>query len=314
MAGGAIDGKGDRLAVRWENVRPGFWKPADRLKDMDIDGVYATVLYPNMILDITMNQVDVDAEARLPILQVYNDHMSEFCSHDPKRLIGYGILPTQSAEQAVAEMKRVRKLEHIKGMLLPVKPDVADWIDPRWDPVWATAQDLDLTLSVHAGKPRWMPRRSDLDGKGEMMIYMHLGYSSVMEAVGNIFWSGAFDRYPKLRLVSVEGDLGWIPHFKRRAEKMFSRHGDWLGVKSDPSEWFGRNFFATFESDPIGLELRDVIGVESIMWAADYPHSASSFPRSMQQIEDDLAMLTKEEHRKITWENVQNLYGISFTG
>ena len=57
-------------------------------------------------------------------------------------------------------------------------------------------------------------------------------------------------------------------------------------------------------------EDNDVIGVESIMWAADYPHSASSFPRSMQQIEDDLAMLTKEEHRKITWENVQNLYGI----
>ena len=147
-----------------------------------------------------------------------------------------------------------------------------------------------------------------------MMIYMHLGYSSVMEAFGNIFWSGALDRYPRLRLVSVEGDLGWIPHFKRRAEKMFARHGDWLGVKSDPSEWFGRNFFATFESDSIGLELRDVIGVESIMWAADYPHSASSFPGSMQQIKDDLVILTQVERRKITWENVQKLYGIEFSG
>lgn len=50
------------------------------------------------------------------------------------------------------------------------------------------------------------------------------------------------------------------------------------------------------------------------MWAADYPHSASSFPGSMQQIEDDLAILTKEERKKITWENVQKLYGIEESG
>jgi predicted TIM-barrel fold metal-dependent hydrolase len=310
MAGGAIEGGANRKAVRWENVRPGFWRPADRLKDMELDGVWATVLYPNMILDICMNQVDVDVEAKLPIIQVYNDHMNEFCAHDPNRLIGYAILPTQSPEQAVAEMQRIRKSVNIAGILLPVKPDVSDWIDPIWEPVWATAQELNLTMSVHAGKPRWMARRSELDGKGQMMIYFHLGYSSVVETTAQIFWTGAFERYPKLKLVSVEGDIGWLPHFKRRAKKMASKHGQWMGLKTDPSEWFGRNYFATFESDPIGIRNRDEIGVDTLMWAADYPHSASSFPGSMKQIERDFGELSKEERRKITWDNVAKLYGI----
>jgi len=111
-------------------------------------------------------------------------------------------------------------------------------------------------------------------------------------------------------IVSVEADLGWVPHFKRRAEKMFQRHGEWAGARCDPSEIFGRNLLFTFESDPIGLRMRDEIGVESIMWAADYPHSASSFPGSMQQIADDLGGLSAAEREQITWRNVQRLYAI----
>ncbi len=312
MAGGAIDGRTQVGAVRWEEVRPGFWQPDARLLDMDRDGVWATVLYPNMILDITMNQADVEPEAKLPILQVYNDHVSAFCSHAPERLLGYAILPTQSPEQALAEMERARRLDHIVGMLLPVVPDLSDWIDPIWNPVWAAAADLGLVLSVHAGKPRWMPRRAELVGhKGPMMVYMHLGYTSVMETIGHIFWTGAFDRHPELKLVSVEGDIGWLPHFKRRAQKMQRRHGDWIGIASDPGRWFGHNYFATFESDPVGLANRHAIGVETLLWAADYPHSASSFPGSMKQIAEDFAELPEPETRRIVWENAAELYGIA---
>jgi predicted TIM-barrel fold metal-dependent hydrolase len=311
-AGKSLEEKREQQAVRWEHVHPGFYDPEARLADMDRDSLWASVMYPNMTLDVMMNQVDVDPEAKLPILQVYNDHMSEFCATDPNRLIGYALLPTQSPEQAVAEMERVRKLDHIPGVLLPVKPDLSDWVDEVWEPVWAAAVDLGLVLSVHGGKPRWLPRRSELAGNPRGMgMYFHCGYTSVIETFTHLFWSGCFDRHRELRVVSVEGDIGWLPHWKLRAEKVFWKFGVEQGFKSDPSDWFGHNFLATFESDPVGIRLIDVIGEDMLMWASDYPHSASSFPNSVQHIEEHFGDLSEATRRKITWDTVAKLYDIA---
>ncbi len=311
-AGQTIEQKREQVPARWENVRSGFWEPEARLADMDLDGVWASVMYPNMMLDVMMNQVDVDPEAKLPIIEVYNDHMSEFCSVDPNRLIGYGLVPTQSAEQAVAELERVRKLDHVPGMLLPVQPDVSDWIDPIWEPMWAAAEALGFILSVHAGKPRWMPRRSELAKMDHgMAIYIHTGYTSIIEALTHIFWSGCFDRHPGLRVISVEGDIGWIPHWKERADRVFSKFAVDQGFSTHPHEWFGRNFLATFEADPIGIRLLDVIGDDVLMWASDYPHSASSFPDSVNHIQKHFGHLPEATRRKLTWDTAAALYDIT---
>jgi predicted TIM-barrel fold metal-dependent hydrolase len=258
-----------------------------------------------------MNQVDVDPEAKLPILQIYNDHMSEFCAFDPNRLIGYGLVPTGSAEQAVAELERVRKLDHVQGMLLPVKPDVSDWIDPIWEPLWASAESLGFVLSVHGGKPRWMPRRHELAHMDHgMALYFHAGYTSMIESFTHIFWSGCFDRHPGLRIVSVEGDIGWIPHWKERADRVFSKFAVDRGFSTHPHEWFGRNFLATFEADPVGVRLLDMIGEDALMWASDYPHSASSFPDSVNHIQKHFGHLPDSTRRKLTWDTVAALYNI----
>jgi len=310
-AGQTLEQKREKVPARWENVRKGFYEPCARLEDMDLDAVWASVMYPNMLLDVMMNQIDVDPEARLPIVQVYNDHMSEFCKVDPNRLIGYGLLPTQSPEQAVAEMRRIRALDHIAGVLLPVKPDVSDWIDPIWEPVWAAAVDLGLVLSVHAGRPRWLARRSELAAIPHGMgMYFHTGYTSILEALTHIFWSGCFDRHPRLRVVSVEGDIGWMPHWKLRADKVFSKFGIDEGFESNPDDWFGRNLLATFESDPVGIRCLDILGEDMLMWASDYPHSASSFPDSADHIEKHFGHLDPRVRRKLTWDTVAKLYGV----
>ena len=310
-AGQSIEQKREKIPARWENVREGFWKPEARLADMDLDGLWASVMYPNMTLDVMMNQIDVDPEAKLPIIQVYNDHMSEFCGVCPERLIGYALTPTQSPEQAVAEAERVRKLDHIKGLLLPVRPDVSDWIDPIWEPLWAAASRLGLALSVHAGKPRWMPHRSELAQVPHGMgVYFHAGYLSVIEALTQIFWCGCLDRYPDLKLISVEGDIGWIPHWKERADRVFSKFAIDEGFDTHPHEWFGRNFFATFEGDPTGIRMLDAIGEDTLMWASDYPHSNSSFPRSMAFIDENLGDVPGGTRRKLTWDTAAALYGL----
>ncbi len=310
-AGQTLEEKKKKIPARWENVRPGFWKPADRLADMDRDGIWATVLYPNMLLDLHMNQVDIEPELKLATFQVYNDHMSEFCKHDTTRLIGYGMIPTRDPQTAVKEMERVAKLGNVKGMLLPVKPDLSDWIDPVWDPLWAAASRLGFILSLHGGKPRWMPPRSELaKTKHGMGLYIHAAYLSVIESFSNIFWSGCFERYPDLRIISVEGDIGWIPHWKERSDRVFTKFALDEGFKTHPFEWFGRNFFATFEGDPMGIRMLDVIGESTLMWASDYPHSNSSFPNSVAHIQKHFGQLPEATRLKLVWENAAKMYSV----
>ncbi len=311
-AGQSIERKREQLPARWENVRPGFYDPRARLADMDQDGVYASVMYPNMLLDVAMNQVDVAREAKLAMLQVYNDHMSEFCAVSTERLVGYGILPTESPEQAVAEMRRVARLGSVRGMLLPVVPDLGDWSDEHWEPVWAAAVELAFVLSLHAGKPRWMPRRSELAKRPHGMgLYIHAGYTSVIESFTHLFWSGCFDRHPGLVIISVEGGIGWLPHWKERAGKVFSRWAADEGFSRPPSEWFGRNFFATFEEDTVGLRCLDLLGADTVMWASDYPHSASFFPGSREHIAREFEDIAEADRRKITWETAARIYGLA---
>lgn len=310
-AGQTIEQKRENKPARWENVRRGFWDAKSRLEDMDLDGIWASVMYPNMLLDVHMNQVEVAREVKLPMLQIYNDRMSEFCSVNPNRLIGFGLVPTETPEQAVAELRRVRKLDHVAGMLLPVKPDVSDWIDPLWNPLWAAADELGFVLSVHAGKPRWMATRAELAKQPHgMALYFHTGYLSIIEAMTNIFWSGCFERHPNLKVISVEGDIGWLAHWKERSDRVFSKFAIDKGFKTHPHEWFGRNFFATFEADPAGIRNLDLIGEDVLMWASDYPHSASSWPRSMEHIEHHFGHLEPRIQRKLTWDTCAHLYGI----
>jgi predicted TIM-barrel fold metal-dependent hydrolase len=205
----------------------------------------------------------------------------------------------------------VRKLDHVAGMLLPVKPDVSDWIDPIWEPLWTAAVDLGFVLSLHAGKPRWMPTRAELAKLPHgMALYFHTGYLSVIESFTHIFWSGCFESHPTLKIVSVEGDIGWLPHGKERSDRVFSKFAIDKGFKTHPHEWFGRNFFATFEADPAGIRLIDLIGEDVLMWASDYPHSASSFPDSRGHIARHFGHLDPGLRRKLTWDTCARLYGI----
>jgi len=95
------------------------------------------------------------------------------------------------------------------------------------------------------------------------------------ESFGYLMWSGVFDRHPKLTVVSVESGIGWLGYFRERANNVYKRHRHWThsGLKNEPGYYFGRNIFATFEEDLVGIRTRDVIGVDALLWSSDYPHN-----------------------------------------
>lgn len=301
--------------LTWSDVRPGCYDPHARLQDLDADGVAATVLYPNVCLDFFMGQTPLEPEVAAACYRAYNDHLSEFCAVDADRLYGIALLPVYTVKDAVAELQRVARLPGIRGALLPVTPPAGpDWNDPQYQPLWAAASEVGLPLSIHAGKPRGLPPRHQImKMPAGAAIYMHIGPFSTAEAFAHVMWTGVFDRYPDLKMVSVEGGIGWLPFFKERAELVFHRHRHWIGsgLKTGPGHWFGRNFFATFERDVAGLRCRDLISVETLLWASDYPHSETSWPRSRESIEATFHGMPKDEVRMIVHDNAARLYTIA---
>ena len=130
-----------------------------------------------------------------------------------------------------------------------------------------------------------------------------------------MIFSGVFERYPKLRVGSVEHELSWAPHFLDRLDYTYTQRIQREGYhryKEDmlPSDYFHRNVFRGFQEDALGIRLRDIIGVDNIQWGSDYPHVESTFPRSREILEEILADCTEEEKAKIAGANAARVYKV----
>lgn len=311
-AGTGRDAKATGLT--WADCPKGAYEPGARLKDMDLDGIDATVLYPNVCLDFFMRQVDLEPDLFGPVCRAYNDFLSEFCTADTRRLAGVGLVPLYDIDEAIAEMRHIAKLPGMKGVLFPVKPFRNDWNDLAYDPLWRTAAELGLIIHIHTGKPRGMPNRLEMEKQNAgMQIYYQLGRLSMIETFGYILWSGVFIRHPEVKVVSVEGDIGWLPYFLERGAGLMKKHQRWTGQKVDqpPSYFVGRNFFATFEEDRLGVQLRHITGIGGLLWASDYPHSATTWPESKKAIAETFAGVPEDEVRRIVHDNAATLYGFN---
>jgi predicted TIM-barrel fold metal-dependent hydrolase len=124
-------------------------------------------------------------------------------------------------------------------------------------------------------------------------------------------FSGGLERHPGLQLVLGESGLGWLPYFLARMDLEWRALKDKLDYAPSlpPSELFRRQVMATFEEDELAKEVVPVIGADSCMWASDYPHTDSTFPRSRQAVADSLGSLTEADRSKITATNCARLYG-----
>jgi predicted TIM-barrel fold metal-dependent hydrolase len=290
--------------VGYEEARPSGWDPVERLKDQDVDGVEGEVLYTTLGMFLFHLK---DPELQWACFRAYNDWVAEFCSHSPKRLIGLGLVAMQDVNEAVRELQRIAK-KGLRGVMMNAAPpgDVP-YSDPHFDPVWAVAQDLGLPMSLHilTGK------RIVQLGKGRVATTVTIIHE-VQNSLIDFLYNGVLERFPRLRLVSAENDIGWIAHYLYRLDIAYEtlRYVDPTPVTMKPSEYFKRQVYATFQDDRPGVMTYELAGENNLMWASDFPHRASTWPRSRQVIEQNFAGIPETAKRKITYENVHRLYGI----
>ncbi|HZO08089.1 MAG TPA: amidohydrolase family protein [Myxococcota bacterium] len=304
-------------SARFEQVRPAAYDPRRYLAENEQDGVFGSVIYPSegLVIFSVPNTEIVTAAMR-----AYNDWLAEFCAEDPSRLKGLAMLNVDEVDEAVAELERVARLG-LAGALVTVKPPAwAPFRSRAYDALWAAAQDLSLPLSLHVATDRGDPRGGDaaftLDVKNVPPAVFINKDHQVRQALADLILEGVFERFPRLRVGSVEHELGWIPFFLAQMDYTYTdrpARGEWHRFRDGllPSEFWHRNCFASFQEDAIGVRLRDVIGVPALLWGSDYPHTESTFPRSREIVAEILADVPEGEARAIVAENAARLYGFA---
>jgi predicted TIM-barrel fold metal-dependent hydrolase len=299
-----------RPAARFADVRPGAYIADAFINDNETDGVYGSVVYPTEGLQLFSVP---DSELLSAIFRVYNDWIADFCRAYPGRLKGIALINVDDIPGAIEELERVRK-RGLAGAMITVYPsEDCSYDRPEYEPFWATAQDLDMPLSLHIATNRPSPGLPLEDNRSTRPSLLANADHWVRVSLGHLIFTGVFERYPRLCVGSVEHELSWVPHFLERIDYTYTqraRRDWWYRFKSDllPSDFFHRNVFLSFQEDRFGIRDRAFIGVDALMWGSDYPHTETTFPRSRQILERILEGVPEDERQKITRTNVARLY------
>jgi predicted TIM-barrel fold metal-dependent hydrolase len=292
--------------------RAGGHDAVERLKDMDYDGVDAEILY---VGSGGASFGALDPAERIVATRALNSAAIEWASVDPKRLMPVYVLPIEDIGVAVKEVERV-VAEHGKAVQLPLIPrevGALPYWDEAYDPLWAVLSETGVPISQHVGASRYLmvdvKQEDPTPYKG---IFQSLPPLFMAECMAGWMISGVLDRWPDLRIVLVEAGIGWIPYFLERLDTMQQTHG-WKtipehAIKENPSFYWHRNMAATFEQDHLGMRLLDLLGIENLMWATDYPHPDSTWPNSRHVLEEHFADLPRDEVELIAAGNATRLY------
>ena len=294
-----------------QEVRRGGYDPDEHVKDMEIDGVDGEILYPSM--GILLFKV-ADSELLTAIFKTYNDWLGEFCSAYPDQLKGIAMVNLEDLQEGIRELERTRKMGLAGAMISLYPTDNRQYDQPEYESFWAAAQDLDMPISLHTGTQRPGTGQIGL-GENQTFAFRVNIDTWVRRSLANIIETGVLERYPKLRVGAVEFELSWVPYFLRMVDYVYKERQDHMPYRFKnnllPSDIFHSNVFVSFQEDDLGIRLRDIIGVDNLMWGSDYPHAESTFPRSQQILDDILAECTQEEKAKISGENAAKLYNFN---
>jgi uncharacterized protein len=277
-----------------------------RLRDQDRDGIQAEVLYGILGATGRLN----DDEAAGEMMRIYNDWLAGFCSKHPDRYAGLASIPNHSREAAVAEIERVATCGAVRGLEIARKYDMTPLWDPWWNPVWDAAAASGLPLHFHTigGARRDF---SKLSGKTLLaaraasitQFQMHMA-----DVLMSIIFAGVLEHRPQLKIVIGEAGTGWVPYILDRMDAEWEDQFKELDLRMKPSEYWYRQCYATYQSDPVGVKLLDELGENNIMWGSDFPHPDGIYPDSQEYIEKELGHLPAETKKKIICDNAAKLY------
>jgi predicted TIM-barrel fold metal-dependent hydrolase len=330
-SGGTIDHDGKKHPFRdsqggsWgiDDVHPAAWDPKERLHLMDALGIDAQVLYPNSI-GIGGQHLRKSIEDPMILqlcVQLYNDAMAEVQEESGNRLLPMPIMPAWDIQGCVQEAERCAAMGY-RGINMTADPQDSGSPDlghPDWDPLWDVCADLNLPVHFHIGASdsamayfgtTFWPSQDDY-------VKPAIGGASLFQnnsrVLLNSAYSGMFDRHPKLKMVSVESGIGWVPFMLEAMDYELEENApEWFHkLEKLPSEYFRDNWYATFWFEKGRGDLQhliDTVGEDNIMFETDFPHPTSLHPDPLEMVREKIASLRPETQRKVMGSNADKLY------
>jgi predicted TIM-barrel fold metal-dependent hydrolase len=306
----------EHLSKGYEAARPSGWDPAERIKDQDIDGVEAEVLYTT--LGMRLFSLD-DAGLQRACFGAYNDWLAEFCSYNPKRLVGNALVSLEDIGEGIKELERCAKIGLRGAMIWGSAPEDRPYSSRIYDPFWQAASELEMPLSLHVITGRGRESKLEVDPKtgnivslaGPTRLEMYANViHEIQRSLTSLIVSGVLERFLRLKLVSAENDVGWLPHYMYRLDHAWEKYSALTSepLPLKPSDYMRRQLWATFQDDPVGPGTYKFFGTNNYMWASDFPHTDSTWPNSRKVIEKDFAGVPEDVTRKIVFENAAKLY------
>ena len=292
--------------------RRGEFDASIRLAELEADGIAGEVIFPQMApfgAGLMQYRHPVSPELNLEGNRAYNRWLADLCKANPGRHAGVALINVDDIDMSVKEIRQAKEAGLWGGVLLPSSTgDHPFYHHPRYEPLWAVCEELDLPLQTHAG---WSPDYGDVPAAVAMYIsevdmWSHRPFAALM-------WSGAFERHPNLKYVMTETGCSWIIEALRVLEfkadlPIFKHFTKDLSLR--PSEYFARQCYigASFMPAHEGKD-RHQIGLDRLMWGSDYPHLEGTWPNTMDSLRDTFGTYPEEETRALLGTNAAEVYG-----
>jgi predicted TIM-barrel fold metal-dependent hydrolase len=303
----------DKMAATglYEDGKRGVRRPIDphlRVQDAELDGVDAEVIFGILGAATRLG----DHEAAREMFRIYNDWLADFCRHYPDRHIGLACLPYGDIDAAVQEIRRAARLG-LRGLELSCSWDMEPMWHPVWEPLWRAVNEVNLPLHFHtfpSMPPGVREKATGLTRRAAMFTGVSAFQMNLVNILAAVIGAAVLERHPNLRISFGESGIGWIPYALDRMDFEWEDRFRDLGLTMKPSDYWRRQCKATFQFDRIGTQLIDEMGVETLMWASDYPHTDGVWPESSKYIAEQFGHLPDDVVRKITCENAGKFYGL----
>ena len=291
------------------------WTLESRIKDMDTEGWDIQVCLPTKAVSLPAF-IPLDVQGAMCL--AYNSWAHDFCSGAPERIKFTATVPGHDIDDMVAEIRRSVSELGAVSIFLPKAIPEKMWHHPDYTKVWETVTDLDVPISVHgsssaSGDP-WTNARYNPHAGPFIALGQAIGFPfENMINLGHFMYSGILDKFPKLKLLILEANSGWVPFWLNRLEKycegrqsvFFDEHP----LDMTPQEYFLRQCAVAADADEPSIKyVVDYIGDDNIVFNTDYPHpdapaTNEPLPNMMEQ------PLSEDTKRKILWDNSVKIYG-----
>ena len=327
-AGGVVDkqnekGRSFEALYEWEidRIHEAAYDPVARVELMNETGIHAQIIFPNVVGLGGQNIAEAvhDVPFRLRCLQIYNDANAEMQANAKDRLLPMAILPAWDVDACVAEAQRAKGLG-LRGVNITSDPQDQggpDLANRAWDPLWEVCADLALPVHFHIGASLttmtffgnypWPSHDDDTQlAIGGTLLFIGNG-----RVVVNIICSGMLERYPALKVVSVESGAGWVPFILEALDYEMAENAPKLreSLSLSPSEYFKRQIYATMWFERTDLPaLVHAVGEDNILFETDFPHPTCLYPDPVRSAHENMRDLSATARNKILGGNAAALY------